>query len=110
MPSLFGLDINTVDLYARNFFEPLEASRLARQEQVQQVFMQLLEQLNSQGRNAKHARTSNNYAPVTFAKETEAIKHGLRKADFEAAMRGLSHRRAGEGEDLRRYRRARFRG
>ena len=51
--------------------------------------MQLLERFNGQGRNVSHARTSNNYAPVTFAKETEAIKHGLRKADFEAAMRDL---------------------
>ena len=66
-----------------------DAEKLARQEQVQQVFMQLLERFNGQGRNVSHARTSNNYAPVTFAKETEAIKHGLRKADFEAAMRDL---------------------
>jgi DNA polymerase I-like protein with 3'-5' exonuclease and polymerase domains/RecA-family ATPase len=66
-----------------------DAEKLVRQEQVQQVFMQLLERFNGQGRNVSHARTSNNYAPVTFAKETEAIKHGLRKADFEAAMRDL---------------------
>jgi RecA-family ATPase len=66
-----------------------DAEKLARQEQVQQVFMQLLGRFNGQGRNAGHARTSNNYAPVTFAKETEAIKHGLRRADFEAAMRDL---------------------
>ena len=66
-----------------------DAEKLARQDQGKQVFMQLLERFNGQGRNVSHTRNSNNYAPATFATEIEAIKHGLRKADFEAAMRDL---------------------
>ncbi len=41
-----------------------DAEKLARQDQVQQVFMQLLERFNGQGRNVSHAPTSNNYAPT----------------------------------------------
>jgi len=66
-----------------------DAEKLARKDQVQQVFMQLLERFNGQGRNASHAPTSNNYAPTVFAKENEAVRLGLRKAAFEAAMREL---------------------
>jgi hypothetical protein len=53
------------------------------------LFTALLDRLNSQGRNVSDKSASKNYAPTMFAKEDEARKHGIRKADFEDAMRRL---------------------
>ena len=66
-----------------------DAEKLAKQDLAKQVFVQLLERFNGEGRNVSHAKTSNNYAPKVFAEEANAIKLALRKGAFEAAMRGL---------------------
>ena len=65
------------------------AEKLARKEQVAQVFLPSGSGSTAQGRNVSHSPTANNCAATVFAKETDAIKLGFRKADFEAAMRDL---------------------
>ena len=65
------------------------AEIIARQMLAQQIFMDLLLRFATEGRNASHLKTSNNYAPTAFAEETEAKRYGLRKDDFREAMREL---------------------
>jgi hypothetical protein len=47
------------------------------------------DQFSAQGRNVSDKPNAPTYAPTAFAKEAEATKQKLRKADFEAAMRRL---------------------
>jgi hypothetical protein len=53
------------------------------------LFIALLHRFNHQGRNVSEKAASKNYAPTMFGKETEAKRYGLKKADFEHAMRRL---------------------
>jgi RecA-family ATPase len=63
--------------------------RLARDNSADETFLTLLQRFTGQGRNVSDKPTSNNYAPVLFAKENEARQKSHRKADFEGAMRRL---------------------
>jgi hypothetical protein len=45
--------------------------------------------MTREGRNVSHTITTQNYAPKLFAAEPEAKAAGLRKANFENAMRRL---------------------
>jgi RecA-family ATPase len=63
--------------------------KLAAEQRADQTFQTLLDRFNGQGRNTCEKSSAHNYAPALFAKEDEAKRLGIRKADFEAAMRRL---------------------
>ena len=63
--------------------------KLAAERRSEEVFLKLLEQFTRQGRNTCEKKSAPNYAPTLFAKESAARECGIRKADFEVAMRGL---------------------
>jgi RecA-family ATPase len=63
--------------------------KVAREARADNVFLDLLERFDSEGRNVSDKPTANAYAPTAFAHEAEAKTQHLRKADFEAAMRRL---------------------
>jgi RecA-family ATPase len=63
--------------------------KLAAEQKAEQTFLTLLERFNGQGRNTCEKSSAHNYAPTLFAKENEAKQLGIRKADFEVAMRRL---------------------
>jgi RecA-family ATPase len=63
--------------------------KMAKEHAADRLFTALLDRFNSQGRNVSEKSASKNYAPTVFAKEAEAKKYGLRKRDFEDAMRRL---------------------
>jgi RecA-family ATPase len=84
----------TVVLQYRNgLFLPVAGlsnlDKLAREAKADEVFLDLLKRFTDQGRNTSHNDSSRTYAPAAFAKEVEAKKAQLHKADFEAAMRRL---------------------
>jgi RecA-family ATPase len=63
--------------------------KLAAEQRADQTFLTLLDRFNGQGRNTCEKSSAHNYAPALFAKEDEAKQLGIKKADFEAAMRRL---------------------
>jgi RecA-family ATPase len=63
--------------------------KLAAERRSEEVFLTLLERFTRQGRNTCEKPTAPTYAPTLFAKEGEARELGIRKADFEVAMRSL---------------------
>jgi len=63
-----------------------KASRAAKAEE---VFLELLRRYSAQNRTASDKANANNYAPTLFAQERIAREQGLKKADFEQAMRSL---------------------
>jgi hypothetical protein len=63
--------------------------KMAAEQRADQLFLCLLDRFNGQGRNTCEKPNANNYAPSLFAKENTAREAGIRKADFEAAMRRL---------------------
>lgn len=77
--------------YQRGLFLP-EAGlstldKLAREQQVENIFLDLLKHYEQTGRNVSKSKTANNYAAAAFTKEQAA--KGFRKADLEVAMRRL---------------------
>jgi RecA-family ATPase len=63
--------------------------KMAREQTAERLFVALLDRFNDQGRNVTDKPAAGNYRPTLFAKEDEAKKHSLRKADLESAMRRL---------------------
>jgi RecA-family ATPase len=63
--------------------------KMAKEQNADRLFVALLDRFNDQGRNVSEKAASKNYAPTVFGKETEAKKFGIKKIDFEAAMRRL---------------------
>jgi RecA-family ATPase len=63
--------------------------KLAAEQKADQLFLTLLDRFNGQGRNTSERSSANNYAPTLFAKEGEAKGLGIKKANFEDAMRRL---------------------
>lgn len=61
--------------------------RAARERQCQDVFLDLLQRRNSEGRPVSHKPRSGNFAPTEFAKHPN--RQGYRKSDFERAMERL---------------------
>jgi RecA-family ATPase len=61
--------------------------RLAADQKADEAFLGYLVAFARQGRNLSHKPNANGYAPAEFAKEKDAKEAGMRKADFEAAMR-----------------------
>jgi RecA-family ATPase len=76
--------------YQRGLFLPeagvSDLSRLARQANAQDMFLDLLRRFEAQGRNVSDKPTSNNYAPSAFTQEEEAKKYRLKKDDLKQAM------------------------
>jgi RecA-family ATPase len=68
---------------------PSSLDKLAKEARADRVFMDLLERFAREGRNVSHSKTANNYAPTTFARESEAKTLKLGKDDFEDAMQRL---------------------
>jgi len=71
---------------------PSSMDQLGREQTAERLFLALLDRFNDQGRNVSDKTTAKNYAPTAFAKEADAKKYHIRKADFEAAMRRLFER------------------
>ena len=63
--------------------------KLAAEQKAEQLFLTLLDRFTRQGRNTCEKPSAPTYAPTLFAKESEARELGIRKADFEGAMRRL---------------------
>jgi RecA-family ATPase len=63
--------------------------KMAKEQTADRLFVALLDRFNDQDRNVSDKPASKTYAPTMFAKEEEAKKRALRKADLEAAMRRL---------------------
>jgi RecA-family ATPase len=79
--------------YGNGLFLPVAGisglDKIGRDAKADETFLDLLKRFAGEGRNVSEKATSNNYAPTCFAKEAEAKKIHLRKADLEAAMRRL---------------------
>jgi RecA-family ATPase len=77
----------------RGLFLPVAGTssldKLAAEQRAEQLFLTLLDRFSGQGRNTCENPNSRTYAPTRFAKEQEARELGIRKPDFEAAMRRL---------------------
>jgi RecA-family ATPase len=63
--------------------------KLAAEQKAEQLFLTLLDRFTRQGRNTCEKPSAPTYAPTLFAKEHEAQELGIRKTDFEGAMRKL---------------------
>jgi RecA-family ATPase len=90
----FGpMSANIVLRYRNGLFLPEKGAsgldKLACEAKADETFLDLLKRFADEGRNVSHNVNAKTYAPTAFAAETEAQKHQLRKADFEAAMRRL---------------------
>ena len=64
-------------------------NKMAVEQTAERLFVALLDRFNGQGRNVSEKAASKNYAPTLFAKESDAVKHGVKKVDLENAMRRL---------------------
>jgi len=102
---------NIVLRYQRGLFLPEAGAstldRLAREQQAEDVFLELLRQYEQAGRNVSESKTANNYAPAAFAKEQKA--KGLRRSGLEDAIRRLFEKRHIHVEDYGRPSRPAFR-
>jgi RecA-family ATPase len=90
----YGPIARTIELrWERGVYVPVgrigSVDKMAKEHTADRLFTALLDRFNSQGRNVSEKAASKNYAPTMFGKEAEAKKYGLRKADFEDAMRRL---------------------
>jgi len=63
--------------------------KLAGEQKAEQLFLTLLDRFTRQGRNTCEKPSAPTYGPTLFAKESEARELGIRKTDFEGAMRRL---------------------
>ena len=63
--------------------------KMAAEQAAEHLFLTMLDQFNTQGRNTCAKPSAPTYAPTLFAKEKQAKEQGIRKAAFEVAMRNL---------------------
>ena len=63
--------------------------KLAAEQNAEHLFLTLLDRFTRQGRNTCEKPSAPTYAPTLFTKESEARELGIRKVDFEGAMRRL---------------------
>ncbi|MBR1301239.1 AAA family ATPase [Bradyrhizobium sp. AUGA SZCCT0042] len=90
----YGPVARSIDLRWKNgVYVPVggigSVDKMVKEQTADSLFMALLNRFNHQGRNVSEKAASKNYSPTAFAKEAEAKKYGLRKPDFDAAMRRL---------------------
>ena len=94
MKSNYGPVGETINLRWKNgLFVPVggvsNLEKLAAEQKANETFCAQIIQFTQQGRNISTKPNAPTYAPAEFAKEKEAKDAGLRKSDFEAAMRRL---------------------
>jgi RecA-family ATPase len=94
MKSNYGRIGETITLRWKNgLFLPVNGvsnlEKLAADQKADHTFCAQIIQFSQQGRNISAKPNAPTYAPTEFAKEKEAKEAGIRKADFEAAMRRL---------------------
>jgi RecA-family ATPase len=84
---------NMVLRYQRGLFLPeagvSDLDKVTRSAKADDVFMELLRRFSGQTRNLSEKPNAPNYAPTAFAREDEAKKYRLKKAELEQAMRSL---------------------
>jgi hypothetical protein len=91
MKSNYGVPGGKIDLEWKNgLFVPIQGQtgidKLASEKRDEEVFIGILKEFSSQGRNV-NANKGPTYAPSVFAKEDPA--QGMKRADLEGAMRRL---------------------
>jgi hypothetical protein len=89
-----NLPTQTITLrWSKGLFLPIggmsHLEKLAAEQAAEQLFLTLLEEFNRQGRNTSAKPNAPTYAPTLFAKEKQARKLGIKRANFEEAMRNL---------------------
>jgi RecA-family ATPase len=94
MKSNYGPIGETITLrWSKGLFLPVGSlnnlEKAAAEQAAEQMFLTLLNQFNRQGRNCSSKPNAPTYAPTLFAKEKSARKAGIKKANFEEAMRSL---------------------
>jgi RecA-family ATPase len=79
--------------YQRGLFLPeggvSNLDKFSREAKADDLFLELLRRFADQGRNVSHKKNAPTYAPSLFAKEDEAKKQRIKKADFEDVMSRL---------------------
>ena len=79
--------------YKDGLFLPVNGAtdpeRVAREARAEGCFVNLLRKFRERGDDVSHKPKSQYYAPKLFADETAAKQQGLRKTDFEDALRRL---------------------
>jgi RecA-family ATPase len=90
----YGPTAETIALrYQRGLFLPIDGAdtfdKLAAEAKADETFRSNIIEFDRQGRNISAKPNAPTYAPTEFAKEPEAKAAGLKKKDFEAAMRRL---------------------
>jgi RecA-family ATPase len=77
--------------YQRGLFLPVGGTstleKLAAEQAADNLFLELLDKFQSQGRNVSHLKNANAYAPAMFAKDPKAKAPGIQKALAEAMER-----------------------
>ena len=88
----YGPSGDTIVLRFQNgLFLPVAAvgtlDKLAEEQRADHLFLELLDKLQSQGRNVSHLKNANSYAPTMFSKDPKAKAPGINKAMAEAMER-----------------------
>lgn len=94
MKSNYGPIGETINLrWKDGLFVPVggvtNLEKLAAEQACENLFLEMLSRFNQQNRTTCDKPTANNYAPTVFAKEKAAKAAGMKKRDFEIAMRSL---------------------
>jgi RecA-family ATPase len=94
MKSNYGPIGETITLrWKDGLFLPVAApgslERLAREQKLDNLFLQLLDRFLEQGRNVSEKKTANTYAPARFVDEPEAKADKVTKKEFTDAMERL---------------------
>lgn len=83
--------------YQRGLFLPVAATgtldKLAEDERADTLFLELLDELQGQGRNISHHKSANSYAPKMFSKNPKVKAPGAYKAMAEAMERLFTAKR-----------------
>ena len=77
--------------YQRGLFLPVAAvgtlDKLAEERRYDDLFLELLDKHQAQGRKVSHLKTANSYAPTQFSKDPKAKAPGIHKAMADAMER-----------------------
>jgi hypothetical protein len=78
--------------YQRGLFLPVGGTttleKLAAEQAADNLFLEMLDKYEGQGRNVSHLKNANSYAPTMFSKDPKAAKTpGIRKALADAMER-----------------------
>jgi RecA-family ATPase len=83
--------------YQRGLFLPVATmgslDKLAADQAAENLFLELLDKFQSQGRNVSHSKSAHAYAPTMFAKDAKAKAPGVHKALADAMERLFTAKR-----------------